>query len=151
MNLGASWIDDVAEVINSLIPKYNNLTVGTLQRPFQAVYVQQGIAGKFSTKVPAGSTISDATLLTSAITDMTGSPGATTGIKLNDDFPVGNAQYIYNRTDSTIKLYPPDANGILILNGTAGSAGASATLTMSGTFLVVKGDDGIHWYVTLVG
>ena len=149
MQLGYSWIDDVSRVIATLIPKFSNIDLGTEQWPFRKLVVREGVAGKVTEVTPAGTTITDAVELESATTFLTGSAGATAGVKLNDDVAVGNSQYVINYASSAIKLYPGNAAGVIIAAGVAQSPGASVNLTQNGTYLVVKKDED-EWSLTAV-
>lgn len=72
----------------------------------------------------AGTTITDATLLTAAANNVS-TVAASTGVKLNSDTPLGRTVVIRNGGASDLKLYPHSATGQI--NGT--TAGAAVTLT----------------------
>jgi hypothetical protein len=72
----------------------------------------------------AGSTISDATLLTGQVNNVT-TAASSTGVKLNSNTPLGITVVVRNGGANDLKLYPPTSSDQI--NG--GSAGASVTLT----------------------
>jgi hypothetical protein len=72
----------------------------------------------------AGSTISDATLLTGQVNNVT-TAASSTGVKLNSNTPLGITVVVRNGGANDLKLYPPTS--LDQING--GSAGASVTLT----------------------
>lgn len=72
----------------------------------------------------AGTTISDATLLTGQVNNVS-TAAASTGVKLNPNTPLGITVTVRNGGANDLKLYPPTSSDII--NG--GSAGAAITLT----------------------
>lgn len=72
----------------------------------------------------AGTTISDATLLTGQVNNVT-TAAASTGVKLNSNTPLGITVVVRNGGASDLKLYPGSSSEQI--NG--GSAGAAITLT----------------------
>jgi len=72
----------------------------------------------------AGSTISDALLLTGSVNNVT-TAASGTGVKLNSNTPIGATVVVRNGGANDLKLYPTSSSDAI--NG--GSAGASITLT----------------------
>lgn len=72
----------------------------------------------------AGTTISDATLLTGQVNNVS-TAAASTGVKLNPNTPLGITVVVRNGGANDLKLYPATASEAI--NG--GSVGAAITLT----------------------
>lgn len=77
-----------------------------------------------ATASAAGTTIADATLLTGQVNNVT-TVGASSGVKLNPNTPVGITVVVRNAGANDLKLYPASASEAI--NG--GALGAAVTLT----------------------
>ena len=77
--------------------------------------VARHIGGLPGAIVAAGSTISDATLITASLTMVTGADG-TKGVILGGQ--TGDSVCLFNNSASTLKVYPPNALAAIAVNGT---------------------------------
>ena len=81
----------------------------------------------------AGTTITDATQLSSFI-NIVSTTAASTGVKLNSSWPVGQIGLVQNNGANALNLFPPTAS--LTING--GSAGAAVTIAAAAGNLIIR-------------
>lgn len=109
-SLGKSWIDDVGEVIASIIPKYSNIDLGSASRPFRNIYL-------------SGDTIiGDDITVTGTVT--AGNYNLTDGSDKNYSLDVYAAGTAYSLTDTSAAL-------------DFGTTDPSIVLDKAGTYLLI--------------
>lgn len=80
-----------------------------------------------------GTTITDAYQLTT-FANIVSTAAASTGVKLNSSWPVGQIGLVQNNGANTLNLFPPTAS--LTING--GSAGAAVTIAAAAGNLIIR-------------
>jgi hypothetical protein len=114
--------------------------VGSGMNPYLAIAT---VGGVISTEAGAGSSQTDATLLTLASVHWIKTAANNSGVVLPpggstkvDTMQAGDTMWVYNGDSNTLKVYPPGTGKI---NGGSASASISLTTLQKGLFICLDG------------